>query len=298
MHFRMAGKSIEPMSQAQSRFVWIFLEGPVAAFLAICHGLFDVRGVRPGNPFRHAAHLVFTDPHHLRDVRKRRAATKGVETPDNGGVLSVFVEDEINHVILPVHREIDVDVRQLVQHHAVTIEKPPEIKLEPDWANVGDADAIANKAIRRASSRDPFDAAKLAIFEDVPHEQEILLVAHFRDDAQFFLDLAEDACRDRPGPAISAMRAFDGQTTQETPGRAAILGLVAWESQATQFEFEIALFGYFQRIASGLGIRAREVMAARKMKTASSLGGFCSSARDSVRMACRMSNIGLSRGEP
>jgi hypothetical protein len=33
------------------------------------------------------------------------------------------------------------------------------------------------------------------------------------------------------------------------------------------------LFGYVQRIASGLGIRAREVIAARKMKPASSLGG-------------------------
>lgn len=54
------------------------------------------------------------------------------------------------------------------------------------------------------------------------------------------------------------------------PGRAAIFGLIARESQAPQFEFEIALFGYFQRIA---GMEAREVIAARKMKPASSLNG-------------------------
>jgi Bacterial DNA polymerase III alpha subunit finger domain/Bacterial DNA polymerase III alpha NTPase domain len=118
--------------------------------------------------------------------------------PDDCGVLAVFGEDEVNHVVLPVDREIDVDVWQLVQHHPVKVEKPSEIKLEPDWANVGDADAITNKAICRAASRDPFDAAKLAIFEYVPHEQEVLLVAHFRDDAQFFLNLAEDAPWDRP----------------------------------------------------------------------------------------------------
>jgi hypothetical protein len=90
--------------------------------------------------------------------------------PDDCGVLAVFGEDEVNHVVLPVDREIDVDVWQLVQHHPVKVEKPSEIKLEPDWANVGDADAITNKAICRAASRDPFDAAKLSILEYVPHE--------------------------------------------------------------------------------------------------------------------------------
>jgi hypothetical protein len=73
------------------------------------------------------------------------------------------------------------------------------------------------------ASRDPFDAAKLAIFQYVPHEQEILLVTHLRDNARV-LSIWLRMRLGSPCPAISAMRAFDGQTTQETPGLLPSLG--------------------------------------------------------------------------
>ena len=42
-------------------------------------------------------------------------------------LAAVFLEDELHHVALEVVREINVDVRQLVQRHALLVEETAEI---------------------------------------------------------------------------------------------------------------------------------------------------------------------------
>jgi hypothetical protein len=59
-------------------------------------------------------------------------------------MFPIFFEDEVHHVVFSIMSEIDVDIRELVQHHAVAVEEPPEIQFEPDRANIGNAQAVTN----------------------------------------------------------------------------------------------------------------------------------------------------------
>src|SRR5213078_955583 len=110
----------------------------------------------------------------------------------------ILREDELHHVVFEVVREINVDVRQFVQRHAFLVEEAPEIQAEANRANTADAEAIANQAVRRAAARDPLDAAPSAILEEIPGDEEVVLVAHVGDDAQLLLtwDFLQD-CRRR-----------------------------------------------------------------------------------------------------
>src|SRR5207247_2801963 len=79
--------------------------------------------------------------------------------------------------------------RHFVQRHALLVQEPSKIEAEANRANAADAEAVANQAVRRAAARDPLDAALPAILEEIPGDEEIVLVAHIGDDAQLFLDL-------------------------------------------------------------------------------------------------------------
>ena len=115
-------------------------------------------------------------------------AWKVEKPPDHGAMFpAIFLEDQLHHVVFEVVRKINVNVRQLVQRHPLLVEKATEIKVEANRANAADAQAIANQAVRRAASRDPFDAAPPAFLQKIPGDEKIFLVTDFADDAQFLL---------------------------------------------------------------------------------------------------------------
>src|SRR5881628_1187927 len=95
----------------------------------------------------------------------------------------VLLEDEFYHVVLKVVGEINVDVRQLVQRHALLVEEAPEVKIKPDRADAADAKAVADQTVCRAPSRDPFNPASAALLQEVPCDEEVFLVSHVTDDA-------------------------------------------------------------------------------------------------------------------
>src|SRR5439155_7997437 len=112
------------------------------------------------------------------------------ETADHRGVLrSVLFEDQIDDVIFAVVRKIDVDVRELVECHALLVEEAAEVEIEADGADAADFQAIAGERVGRAAARDPFDAAPAALLENVPHDQKIFFVADFGNDGQLLLEL-------------------------------------------------------------------------------------------------------------
>src|SRR5258708_2169661 len=101
----------------------------------------------------------------------------------------IFLEDEFHHVVFEVVREINVNVRQFVQRHPVLVQKAPEIEVKTNRTDAADAEAIADETVRSASTRDPFDAAPPALLQEIPGDEEVFLVAHFVDDAEFLRDL-------------------------------------------------------------------------------------------------------------
>src|ERR1700722_5122542 len=116
---------------------------------------------------------------------------------------------------LPVMGEIDVDIRKLVQHHAVAVEEPPEIQFEPDRANVGNAQAVTDQTVRRAAASDPLDPFRFAIFENFPRQEEIFLVTDLSDDAQFLFNLRKYLRQHAGLLPVAALNAFHGKSAQK-----------------------------------------------------------------------------------
>ena len=135
-------------------------------------------------------------------------------------VRPITLENQINDLVTPVVRKIDVDVGKLLQLHPLRIEKSPEIQFEANRTNRADPQAIANQRIRRAPPRDPFDPAIPATLQQLPNDEEIFLVAHLRDDLQLLLDLVpHPGTRHRP---ITLPHSLARQTPEKLPRRGTI----------------------------------------------------------------------------
>jgi hypothetical protein len=68
-----------------------------------------------------------------------------------------------------------------VKRHPLFVQKTAEIKVETNRTNAADAQAIANKAVRRAPSCDPLDAAPPAFLQKIPGDEEVFFIADFID---------------------------------------------------------------------------------------------------------------------
>src|SRR5437667_8377595 len=86
-------------------------------------------------------------------------------------------------------REIDIDIGQFIERHAVFVEKAAEVKIETNGAHAANLQTITGQRIGGAAAGDPFDAAPAAFLEEVPHDQKIFLVANLGDDGQLLLEL-------------------------------------------------------------------------------------------------------------
>src|SRR5882724_4531380 len=102
---------------------------------------------------------------------------------------AVLLEDELHHVVLEVVREVDVDVGQFVESHALLIEKAPEIEVETDGTHAADSEAIAHEAVCRAAACNPLNAAASALLEKVPSDEEVVRVTDRIDDVEFLQHL-------------------------------------------------------------------------------------------------------------
>src|ERR1019366_8516881 len=109
------------------------------------------------------ANVSFGYPKHLGHFREGATGLKSRKASDDSAMITtVFLEDQLNHIVLGVVGEINVDVWQLVQRHAFFVQESAKIKVETNRAHATDPEAIANQAVRCATPRYPTDVAALA----------------------------------------------------------------------------------------------------------------------------------------
>src|SRR6266571_1676613 len=146
----------------------------------------------PGKMFGEFSHFALRDAEHFRHFGEGAPGLERRKAAHDGAVpRAVFLEDQINHVILAVVREVDVDVGELIERHALLVEEPPEVKVEADRANVTDAKAVADQAVGGGAARDPVTTTALTLLENVPHDQEIFLVTNVANDRQLLFNLLQ-----------------------------------------------------------------------------------------------------------
>ena len=163
----------------------------------------------------------------------------------------MFGEEELHHVILAVVREIDVDVRQLVERHPFRVQEALEIKVKADRADARNAQAIADQRIGRAAARDPLDAPRAALLQNLPHDQEVRLVADGGDDVQLLLDLRGEL---RGALAVTAAQALHHEPVQEGARGGTVRGMEVRELRFAEGEFKIAALRDFERVPEPFGM--------------------------------------------
>ena len=135
---------------------------------------------------RETADLRFGNAQHLGHVRHGAAGLEGRKPAHHGAMLrSVFFKQQIDHLILAVVGEIHVDVGQFVERHAFLVQETTEVEAETDGAHVGNAQAVTDQAVSGAAAGDPFNAAPVTDLQQIPGDQEQILVSDLGDDGQF-----------------------------------------------------------------------------------------------------------------
>jgi hypothetical protein len=88
-----------------------------------------VAGIGPRHVFSESAYFVLANTKDFGDISEGRAGLEGIETTDDGSVFgAVTVKQQAHDIVFAVMREVDVDVWQLLQRHAVAIEEALKIQ--------------------------------------------------------------------------------------------------------------------------------------------------------------------------
>src|SRR6266540_294397 len=135
------------------------------------HELRDLVGLRVG------------EVHRARDVAHARSRLDLVHGDDLADVvLAVLAGDVRDHLVAPVHAEVDVEVRHA---DAFGVEEPLEQQLVRDRIDVGDPRRVGDQRARaRAAAGPDRNVVLLGVTDEVPDDEEVARKPHLLDDAQ------------------------------------------------------------------------------------------------------------------
>ena len=151
--------------------------------------------------------------------------------------------DVLDDLLAPVaRRQVDVDVGPLAPFLG---QEPLEQQFHPHRIDGGDAEAVADRAVRGRTPALGEDATGLAKLHEIPHDEEVPGEAQLGDDREFLLDLRAGLVVIRPITIMSA-RFRDGAKERIVgfPRRQRIVG-----KTVTQI-----IEGETQTIGQGLGV--------------------------------------------
>ena len=255
MHFGVSGKSVQLAGQFHGEGVGIFPQGEVGTFTAFGQRGREIAGADLRNMFREAADLKFRDAEGLGDLGEGGAGLVGGKAADDGAMVRpVTAEKKFDHFVPTVVREIDVDIREFVHDHPVAVEETAEVEIEPDRADAGDAEAVADQGVRGRAPGNPVDSLSAAILKQVPDEEKIVGIADLANDPQFFDQLAKDAAVQGRFRSIATTGAVTHQPAEEVARRGVVRRDEAGKAQPSEIERERALFGEAQRFAKRTGV--------------------------------------------
>jgi hypothetical protein len=143
-----------------------------------------------------------------------------------------------------------------VHGHTVAVEEATEVEVEPDGANSGDTEAVADEGIGGRAPGDPVDSAATTFLEQIPNEEEVVGVADLTNDPEFLGQLTEDAAVQGAVGAVTAASPCHHEAAQEFGGSRAIRRRVARKTQTPEVEGKGALLGKAERFAEWPGIAA------------------------------------------
>ena len=223
---------------------------PNAARVLLRHGL--------GRPApQHAgerADGVLRQPERLADLADGAAgAVADHGRREAGAVAAVALVDVLDDDLAPLVLEIDVDVRRLA---TVGGDEALEQEIDAGGIDLGDAEAVAHRGIRRRAAALAQDLLRPGEADDVVDGEEIRRVIERGDQREFVVEGGAHLVRDAVG--IASARALLGRGDERLLGRrialAGLVGILVFEL----VEREFAAFEKVQRLVDRVRRRAKQ----------------------------------------
>ena len=196
-----------------------------------------------------ALHDIGGEIERLADLAHRAAPAVGDDVRGHRrAVFSVAPIHLLDHALAPVAaRQVEVDVRPAL---APLAEEALEKQLGFHRVHGGDAEAVADRGVRRAAAALHHDVFRAAEIHDVPHDEKVTREAEPPDQIKLVPELAGDAARE---PSVAAARAGERFAAEEILGGCAVGQRVAGKFVAEIFERKLEPLGEARRVRDGVG---------------------------------------------
>ena len=147
-----------------------------------------VHELEAAHVLRQAVDLVLRDPEHLADLARGAAVAVGDDVRGHGRAgRPVALVDVLDDPLAPVPaRQVEVDVGPLP---ALLGEEALEEQLHAHRVDRGDAEAVADRAVRGRAAALGEDALAPAEVHEVPDDEEVAGEVELADERQLLLDL-------------------------------------------------------------------------------------------------------------
>src|SRR5437764_214505 len=181
-------------------------------------GLLDLRGkiervrkIAAREQVRKAIENVRGKIQRFTDFARRAASAISNHVRRHGrAVLAITAVNFLDHAFTPVAAgQIEIDIGPALSAFA---EETLEDKIIADRIDRGDAEAITNRAVRRAAAALDHDVVFAAEIDDVPDDQKIAGKSEPLDETEFFFQLSFHGGADG---SVTLLRAEKGDGAQE-----------------------------------------------------------------------------------
>ena len=166
------------------------------------------------DPLRQCVGLPLRQPDRLRHLPHRRARPVGDHVRHLRGALApVLRVDVLDHLLAPLVLDVEVDVGW-----AVTLEREEPLEQQPERNRVGlgDAERVADRAVRRAPPPLAVDVVDAAELHDLHEHEEVAGEAELLDHVELVGDLAHRLLVIRMGARVAERGAARGELAQPT----------------------------------------------------------------------------------
>src|SRR5256714_2467237 len=207
-----------------------------------------VRKVAAGKQMRESVENIGRKIQRFPDLARRAPSAISDDVRGHGGpVFAVTPVNFLDHALAPIAAgQIEIDVGPAFPAFA---EEPFENEIVADGIDRRDAEAIADRAVRRTAAALDHDIVFPAEIDDVPDNQKITGEAETSDEAELFFQFAFHRSADG---AVALLRAEEGDGAQERIHVVAIGNGEGRELVADVFERELEALGETFRIFDGV----------------------------------------------
>ena len=204
VHGGVPGQSLQPLGHVNELpHLVIFL---VQFFQLRVHGQCLVQGDVQlcGDHLCDSVHKGVGQVHDPPHVPQDAPGCQGTEGDDlHHPVRAVLAHHIVDDFLPPLKAEVHVNIRH---GHTLRVEEPLKEELVPDGVNAGDAQAVGhNAAGGGAPPGSHHDTVVPGVFDKVPHNEEIVHVAHVVDDGQLVLQPLLQLLGDRAVPLLQPL---------------------------------------------------------------------------------------------